>query len=144
MRVRELKVAVACVVVALLAACAEERLPPRTTVELMDDPVALQAVLARCNASGNLQDVECRHAREAVERLEGEQSVEAVKQKQAAAESEFERAREARRQREEVERRREEAQQKVDPYTMPLIKDPMNPPAQPSTALNPAETPPAS
>lgn len=136
-RVLRVTLSVAFALVAI-AGCAEERLPPRSTVQLMDDPVVLQAVLARCNQSGDLYDVECRHAREAVERLENEQSVEQLKQKQAAVQSEFERAREQRRQREELERQREEARQKVDPYTMPLVKDPMNPPPQ-STALNSAE-----
>lgn len=144
MSIREPRVAALCVAIALVAiGCAKERLPPRTTVELMDDPVVLQAVLGRCNQSGDLYDVECRHAREAVERLEGQQPVELLKRKQATAQSEFERAREERRQRDELERRREEAKQKVDPYTMPLVKDPMNPPPQ-STALNPAESPSAS
>lgn len=125
---------------AAIAGCAEERLPPRSTFQLMDDPVVLQAVLARCNQSGEVRDLECRNARDAVERLEAQQPTELVKQKQADVQSEFERARAARRQREELERQREEARQRVDPYTMPLVKDPMSPPPQ-STALNPAESP---
>jgi hypothetical protein len=136
---RAVNFSVAIALVAI-AGCAEEHLPPRSTVELMDDPVGLQAVLARCNQSGNVyDDVECRHAREAVERLEAAQSTERLKQKQADAQSEFERAREERRLRDERERQREEAKQKVDPYTMPLVRDPMSAPPQ-STALNPDES----
>lgn len=145
MPIREPRVAAVCVAIALaaIAGCAKEQLPPRTPLELMDDPVVLQAVLARCNESGDLRDPECSNAREAVERLEGEQSVELRKQKQAAAQSEFERARAARREREALERRRQEAEQKVDPYTMPLVKDPMSPAPQ-TAVLNPSTNPSAS
>jgi len=108
----------------VLAACGRDELPPRSTVELMDDPIMLQAVLGRCNQGDTLHDRECRNAREAVERLEADQSVELVKRKEAQTQSDFERAREQRRQREELELRRQEARQSVDPYTMPLVQDP--------------------
>jgi hypothetical protein len=107
----------------VLAACGRDELPPRSTLELMDDPVVLQAVLNRCNELGLIHDQECRNAREAIARLEAQQAPEVVKEKQAQVESEFERAREKRRQREELERRRQEAQQQrqADPYTLPLV-----------------------
>lgn len=106
----------------VVAACGRDELPARTTLQLMDDQVVLQAVLNRCNDLGLVHDQECRNAREAVERLEAQQAPEVREQKQAEVESDFERAREQRRQREELERRRREASQQVDPYTMPLVE----------------------
>lgn len=113
---------VAAVALLVLAACGRDELPARTTLQLMDDQVVLQAVLNRCNELGLVHDQECRNAREAVERLEAQQAPEVREQKQAEVQSEFERAREQRRQREELERRRREASQQVDPYTMPLVE----------------------
>ena len=88
----------------------------------MQDREVLDAVLLRCNSLGNAakHDKECLNAREAVERLADEE------QKKAApvAQEEFERAREERRARDERERRNREAAQRVDPYSMPLVKDP--------------------
>ncbi len=112
----------------LIGACSGE-LPPRTTLQLMRDPAVLQGVLLRCNQLQNaaLRDAECRNAREAVERLAAEED---EKDQAAAVDEEFEKAREARRARDEGERRRQEAaQEKVDPYTMPLV------PEQPTTSV---------
>jgi hypothetical protein len=112
---------------ALLGAACTQELPPRTTVDLMEDPAILQAVISRCNEmqSAALGDRECRNAREAVRRLEEQQG----SPKKTAADQEFERAREARRVREELRRRHEEEREKVDPYTMPLAPDMVSPPA---------------
>jgi hypothetical protein len=111
--------------VTLLAGCAKE-LPPRSALQLMEDPAVLQGVVHRCNElqSAALNDRECRNAREAVSRLEAQQPPQTD-----VAEREFEKAREARRARDELERRRREATEKVDPYTMPLAPD-MAAPAQ--------------
>ncbi len=111
----------------LVGGCSSE-LPPRTTLQLMRDPTVLQGVLLRCYQLQNaaLRDAECRNAREAVERLAAE---EGEQDEAAAVQEEFEKARDARRARDENERRRQEAAQekkKVDPYTMPLV------PAQPT------------
>lgn len=106
----------------VLVACGGRDEPyVRSTLELMDDPILLQAVLSRCNESGDIRDPECRNARDAVARLEKQQPAEALQQRQAEVQTEFERAREQRRQREELERKRQEAQQNVNPYTMPLV-----------------------
>ena len=98
----------------------------------MEDPAVLQGVIHRCNElqSAALNDRECRNAREAVARLEAQQPPQ-----NEAAEHEFEKAREARRARDELERQRREANDKVDPYTMPLAPDMAAPaPATQSTA----------
>jgi hypothetical protein len=117
-----------------LGACAKQELPPRSAVELMDDPVLLQVVLDRCNQSASVRDRECSNAREAVERLAAGESEQVRQQKQAAVQAEFEKAREERRRREALERHRQETQQAVDPYTMPLVKEPDTAPMQGSTA----------
>jgi hypothetical protein len=102
----------------LFSAGCTQKLPALTAIELMEDPAVLQAVLERCNnlPTMALQDKECRNAREAARRLEAQKEPTS----QAASDAQFERAREARRARDELERQRHEAQQQVDPYTMPL------------------------
>jgi len=118
--------------VTLLSGCAKE-LPPRSALQLMEDPAVLQGVIHRCNQlqSAALNDRECRNAREAVSRLDAQQPPQTD-----LAEREFEKAREARRARDELERRRREANEKIDPYTMPLAPDMAAPaPAAQSTAV---------
>lgn len=130
----------ALLALAILSSCGRDEAPrARSTVQLMEDPVVLQMVLNKCNETGAVHDEECRNARAAAERLEELQPAEAREQKKAQADTEFELAREKRRQREELERRRREATEKVDPYTMPLIEPmqgeeatpPDSPPTQP-------------
>ena len=118
--------------VTLLCGCAKE-LPPRSALQLMEDPAVLLGVIHRCNQlqSAALNDRECRNAREAVSRLDAQQPPQTD-----LAEREFEKAREARRARDELERRRREANEKIDPYTMPLAPDMAAPaPAAQSTAV---------
>ncbi len=123
----------------LIAGCSQE-LPPRSALELMEDPAVLQGVVHRCNElqSAALNDRECRNAREAVSRLEAQQPA-----ADKAAQEEFEKAREARRARDELERRRREAREKVDPYTMPLAPDmaPSEPAAQSTAVTSTASIP---
>lgn len=122
----------AIAVVTLLAACSQQ-LPPRSISTLVSDPAVLQGVLFRCNQLQNaaLRDPECRNAREAVDRLAAEESIEQQGDKQAAADAGFEKARQARRARDERERNRREAQvaSQSDPYSLPLV------PAQPDVPL---------
>ena len=133
--------AVLGIAAAMLSAGCTQQLPPRSTVALMEDPAVLQGVINHCNElqSAALNDRECRNAREAVIRLEAQQGPAG----KAAADAEFERAREARRARDELERRRQEERQKVDPYTMPLAPD-MTPaaPVTQSSAVMSAASPP--
>lgn len=88
----------------------------------MEDPPVLEAVIMRCQDLGDaaLKSRECLNAREAVERLAAQEAKNDPVQDDAG----FERAREERRARDERELQRREAQQQVDPYTMPLVKDP--------------------
>jgi hypothetical protein len=110
---------------ALLGACSQE-LPPRTALELMQDPAVRDAVLLRCNQlqGAALRDAECRNVREAVDRLAAEEQENETEEAQQEVTESFEKAREARRAREEHERRRREAAEKpADPYTMPLVPE---------------------
>ena len=117
------RLAVVAAVLAL-AACSQQ-LPPRSPSALMSDPAVLQGVLFRCNQLQNaaLRDAECRNAREAVDRLAAAES--AMDDGKPAVDEGFEKAREARRARDERERQRQEAQpnDQVDPYTMPLVPE---------------------
>jgi len=122
----------AVAVVIFLAACSQQ-LPPRSISSLVDDPAVLQGVLFRCNQLQNaaLRDPECRNAREAVDRLAADEGLEQQDDKQATVDAGFEKARQARRARDERERKRQEAQapRPDDAYTMPLV------PAQPDAPL---------
>ncbi len=133
------RVAAILVFPTLVAGCGQE-LPPRSALQLMEDPAVLQGVVHRCNElqSAALNDRECRNAREAVSRLEAEQPA-----ADKGAQEEFEKAREARRARDELERRRREAREKVDPYTMPLAPDmaPAQPAAQSTAVTSTASLP---
>ncbi|HKE45283.1 MAG TPA: EexN family lipoprotein [Steroidobacteraceae bacterium] len=118
----------------LLSAGCTQKARALTTVELMEDPAALQTALQRCNdlPTLSLQDKECRNAREAARRME-----ELAPAAKPGTDVQFEKAREARRARDELERQRREALEKVDPYTMPLAPDTSTPPpaAQSTTAM---------
>ena len=110
----------------LFGAGCSQKPPALTAIDLMEDPAVLQAVLERCNnlPTMALQDKECRNAREAARRLEDQQAPAS----RATSDAQFERAREARRARDELEQQRHETQQKVDPYTMPLAPETSTPP----------------
>ena len=66
-------VSMTCLVLAVcvFAACGPKRIPPLTVAELMDDRVALDGVLLKCNrdAARMHNDAECLNARTAVERI---------------------------------------------------------------------------
>ncbi|HZF25381.1 MAG TPA: EexN family lipoprotein [Steroidobacteraceae bacterium] len=128
-------------IAALFGAGCTQKLPARTALELMGDPQVLEAVIQRCNdlQSAALEDKECRNAREATRRLEAQQPP----ANKASADAQFERAREARRARDEFERRRREALEKIDPYTMPLAPDTSTPPpaAQSTDSMSAASLP---
>ena len=119
----------AVAVIVLLGACSRE-LPPRSTLEFMSDPAVRDAVLLRCNQlqGAALRDAECRNVREAVDRLAAEEERQPDQAKEEH--DSFQKAREARRARDESERLRREASEKpVDPYTMPLV------PEQPAASI---------
>jgi hypothetical protein len=121
-------------VVLTTAACSPRRIPPVTVSDLMEDRVALDGVLMKCNRdpAKARQDSDCTNARIAVERL--------AARIDAAAEAkkleEFEKSREQLRAAEDKKRQDAESKKpKVDVYSMPVIpveptpapKDPQSP-----------------
>lgn len=119
-----------CAAAAGVAACSPKHIPVMTVEDLMDDRVTLDGILLKCNQNPAKarNDVECRNARVAVERLA--QDVDpAVEAKRTA---EFERSREQLRIAQEKVRQAEEAKAKVDPYSMPVV--PVEPVPAPSSA----------
>lgn len=121
-----------CAAMAGVAACGPKHIPLMTVEDLMDDRVTLDGVLLKCNQNPAKarNDVECRNARVAVERLA--QDVDpAVEAKRTA---EFERSREQLRIAQEKVRQAEEARAQVDPYNLPVV------PVEPVPAPAPAGT----
>ncbi len=106
-------------VAALAAAGCVPEPPPRTTADFLDDPIALDATLARCNAdrTRTLRDPECQNAREAAHRISVEEEQERLRKLEAQSQRKLEELRalqraadEARQRAEEAERRAEEAE----------------------------------
>lgn len=93
--------------------------PPRTTADFLDDPIALEATLARCNAdrTRTLRDPECQNAREAAHRISVEEEEQRLRKLEAQSQRKLDELRalqraadEARERAEEAERRAEEAE----------------------------------
>ncbi len=127
-----IKSMIACGCVAALvlstSACSPRQIPPMTISDLMEDRVALDGVLMKCN--GNPQkarsDSDCLNARIAIERLAArvDPAVEAKRVEN------FERSRERLRLSEERKRQLEqESKVKVDAYHLPVIPVEPTPPA---------------
>jgi len=114
-------------VLVVAAACSPKRVPPMTVADLMEDRVALDGVLLKCNQDLNKSrnNVDCLNARIAVERL-ASQSEPAEQAKRAA---EFERNREQLRVLQEKQREEQESKTKVDAYHLPLVPVDPAPPA---------------
>jgi hypothetical protein len=103
----------------MLAACAEDKAPPRSVTEFLDNPILLEAAIVRCSRDrAELRyDPECMNAREAVKLVEAEEDE--VRRAELEARSEAKRRAlrrrqeaqaEARRLAEDERRRREEAE----------------------------------
>lgn len=106
-------------VAALAAAGCVPEPPPRTTADFLDDPIALEGALARCNAdrTRTLRDPECQNAREAAHRISVAEEEKRLRRLEAKSQRKLEELRalqeaadEARRRAEEAERRAEEAE----------------------------------
>lgn len=106
-------------VAALAAAGCVPEPPPRTTADFLDDPIALEATLARCNAdrTRTMRDPECQNAREAAHRISVEEEQERLRKLEAQSQRKLDELRalqraadEARQRAEEAERRAEEAE----------------------------------
>ena len=107
-------------VILTAAACSPRRIPPMTVSDMMEDRVALDGVLLKCNRdpAKARADTDCQNARIAVERLASKQADPA---EEAKRQEEFERSREQLRSIEDKKRAEEEAKKpKVDVYNMPL------------------------
>jgi hypothetical protein len=121
-------------VILSMAACSPRRIPPMSISDLMEDRVALDGVLMKCNRdpAKARTDSECLNARVAIERLANKDQP-AV---EAKAAEEFERSREQLRLSQEKQRQEQEAKRpKIDAYHLPVVpvepvptqKDPQSP-----------------
>jgi hypothetical protein len=109
-----------CAAVLASAACSPRKTPPLTVEDLMEDRVALDGILMKCDqqpgrSSGSAN---CETARIAIERLAAQNVDPAVEKKR---QEEFEQARERLRLTQERERQEQEAKKKVDAYTLPVV-----------------------
>ena len=124
-----------CVVAMAAAACSPRKIPPMTASDFMEDRVALDGKILKCNQDATLErsDPECANARIAVERLASQQ--EATNQAKTAAE--FERSREQLRLMQEKQRQEEQAKNQVDAYHLPLVPVDGDPPTSNVAAASP-------
>jgi hypothetical protein len=113
-----------CAAVLVIAACSPRKTPVPSVEELMEDRVALDGILLKCDQHSDRShdSAECENARIAVDRLAAQNVDPTVEQKR---QEEFERAREQLRLTQERARQEQEAKKKVDPYTLPVV--PVNP-----------------
>ena len=116
-----------CLTLSGLAACSPPHTPPASVDDLIEDRVALDGLLMKCNANQQLalKDADCAAARAASERL----ALQNERVDLAKREAEFERSRDALRQAQERLRAAEESARKVDAYQLPVV--PVDPPATP-------------
>lgn len=99
------------IVLVATAACVPEP-PPRTTADFLDDPIALEATLARCNAdrTRTLRDPECQNAREAAHRISVAEEEERLRRLEAQSQRKLEELRALQRATDEARQRAEEAE----------------------------------
>jgi hypothetical protein len=118
---------------ALAASCGPARVPPPSVADLMEDRVALDGILLKCNRNGEVArvDEECARARAAIERLAHADDTAGAARRAA----EFEKNREILRISQERRREQQESAARVDPYTLPVM------PVEPATAAAPAAAP---
>jgi hypothetical protein len=121
-------------VILAVAACSPRRIPPLSVTDLMEDRVALDGVLMKCNQNQSKARTEsdCLNARVAIERL-ASQNEPAIEAKRAV---EFEHSRARLRLAQEKQRQEREAKSKVDVYQLPLV------PMEPAPPLAPPPPPP--
>jgi len=123
-----------CIAAAALSAagCSPRRIPAMTVADLMEDRVALDGVLLKCNRNAEKArtDSDCLNARIAIERLASrvDPAVEAKRTE------EFERSREQLRASEDKKKQDKESKTKVDAYHLPVIQvEPTPPPKDPQS-----------
>jgi hypothetical protein len=112
---RVCRVFTAAAVLATAAACVPEP-PPRTTSEFLDDPIGLEATLARCNAdrTRTLRDPECQNAREAAHRISVAEEEERLRELEARSQRKLEELRELQRAADEARLRAAEAERRAE------------------------------
>jgi hypothetical protein len=122
-------------VILFMAACSPKRIPPMTVSDLMEDRVALDGVLMKCNQNPAKArtDSDCLNARIAIERLASKDAP-AVVAKRA---EEFERSREQLRLTQDKQRQEQQAKiPKVDAYHLPVVPvEPVPPPKDPQSPI---------
>jgi hypothetical protein len=125
-----------CAAALASAACSPRKTPPLAVEDLMEDRVALDGILMKCDQHANKShdSTDCENARIAVERLAAQNVDPAVEKKR---QEEFERAREQLRLTQERTRQEQEAKKKVDAYTLPVV------PVEPAQAPAHTSEPPA-
>lgn len=103
------------VLLAGLTACAPEPLP-RTTADFLDDPIALEATLARCNADRRrtLRDPECQNAREAAHKISVAEEEERLRKLEAESQRKLAELRRLQEAADEAQRRAEEARKEAE------------------------------
>ncbi len=108
-----------CALTGVLAGCSPHRIPPMTVSDLLEDRVALDGVLMKCerHPSEAHDDVECQNARIAIAQMVKDPDP-AVEARRTAA---FEKAREQRRQALDKIRAEQEAKARVDAYELPVV-----------------------
>ncbi len=109
----------ACLALTGLAACSRPHAPPASVDDLMEDRVALDGLLMKCNANQQmaLKDSDCEAARTASVRL----AVQNERVDLAKRQEEFEHSRDALRQAQDRLRAAEESARKVDAYHLPVV-----------------------
>jgi hypothetical protein len=119
------------------SACEPVRVPAPTVSDLMEDRVALDGALMKCNDRATIAGNEalCSNARIAVDRLAKQNEAAEIAKREEA----FERSREQLRQTMEKQRAQQEsAKPKIDAYNLPLVPvEPAPPPA--ASAAQPAD-----
>jgi hypothetical protein len=123
---------VAALVISTIA-CSPRRIPPMTVTDLMEDRVALDGVLMKCNRDPGKarNNSDCLNARIAIERLAAQVDP-AVEAKHV---EDFERSREQLRIAEDKKRQEQESKTKVDAYHLPVI--PVEPTPRPADPQSP-------
>jgi hypothetical protein len=119
----------------LLGACRQSHDAPPTVEDLMQDRVALDGILMKCNDQAHRDKAgsDCEIARVAAERLAAEKESNEI----ASRQRDFELNRDKLRQSDEQRKAAQSAQKKFDPYTLPVV------PVEPAPrAASKADSPP--
>jgi hypothetical protein len=116
-----------CAAVIATSACSPHRIPPLTVEDLMEDRVALDGLLIKCNQNpaAVTNQADCENARIASERLASQDVDPGVERKR---QEDFEKAREQLRLVQDKQRQEQEAKTKVDPYPLPVVPVEPTPP----------------